>query len=73
MGKPVVATKTKAMAYFEDHTYLAESNDDYIKFIELALTENNDTLKEKRRQFALNHSWENNVEEIGKAYNTVFK
>ena len=68
MGKPVVATKTKAMEYFRDYTYLATDADDYLRMISKALKENNSEYSEKRREFALEHSWENNLKEIWRAY-----
>ncbi|MDO9255327.1 MAG: glycosyltransferase [Bacteroidales bacterium] len=67
MGKPVVATSTKAMEYFQDYTYLGESDEDYLRLIQKALDEDSPELAEKRREFALTHSWENNLKEIWKA------
>jgi glycosyltransferase involved in cell wall biosynthesis len=67
MGKPVLATKTKAMEYFAEHTYLAEDKTGYVELIAKALKENNPELEDKRREYALSHSWENNVKEIWKA------
>lgn len=66
MGKPVLATATKAMEYFKDHTYLGKSKEDYIELAELALNENNEELQNKRREYGTSHSWENNVNEIYK-------
>ena len=40
MGKPVLATKTVAMEYFAEHTYLAETKEEYVTLIKKALTEN---------------------------------
>ena len=70
MGKPTVASSTKAMEYFKDHTYLGETAEDYVQLIEKALKENTQELVEKRRAFGLSHSWENNVNEI---YNCILK
>jgi glycosyltransferase involved in cell wall biosynthesis len=68
MGKPVVATKTKAMEAFGEHTYLAEKNKDYISLIEKALTDTGEDTAKSRRRFAGMHTWENNVKEIYKAF-----
>jgi glycosyltransferase involved in cell wall biosynthesis len=68
MGKPVVATLTKAMEYFREHTYLGETNEDYLRLIQLALDENTPELAAKRRHYALTHSWENNLLEIWNCY-----
>jgi glycosyltransferase involved in cell wall biosynthesis len=64
MGKPVVATNTKAMEYFEQHTYLGNSKEDYVNLIEKAIAEDNLQKQKERVAFALLHSWENNVKEI---------
>ncbi len=61
MGTPMVATKTEAMSVFASFTYLAQNADEYIKFIELAMTENTKELEVGRANFADQHSWENNV------------
>lgn len=70
MGKPTVASATKAMEYFKEHTYLGETSEDYVGLIEKALNENSKELEEKRRAYGLSHSWENNVNEI---YNCILK
>jgi len=66
MGKPVVATRTKTMELFEDHTYLADRPDDYPGLIEKALGEDNEALQQKRIAFARTHTWENSVSELYK-------
>lgn len=70
MGKPTVATKTEAMSVFANHTYLAENADEYIKFIEQALSENTPEKEAEREKLGHSHSWENNVAEI---YNLIEK
>lgn len=67
MGKPTLATWTEAMVYFEDFTYLGKTKEDYVSLIEKALAEDSKQLQEARRKYALSHSWENNVLEIGDA------
>lgn len=66
MGKPVVATRTKAMELFEEYVYLADEPKDYPPLIQQALKENNNTLREKRIAFANTHTWENSVGELCK-------
>lgn len=66
MGKPTVATATKAMEYFKDYTYLAVTHQDYIDLIDKALTGNSSEKEQERRRFASEHTWENNVLEIYK-------
>lgn len=61
MGKPTVATETRAMEIFKDHVYLAQSKEDYIQLIEKALQEDTVAQQEERKSFAASHSWENCV------------
>ncbi|MBM3434968.1 MAG: glycosyltransferase family 1 protein, partial [Bacteroidetes bacterium] len=71
MGKPTIGTWTKAMEYFKDDCYLANSHEDYEVLIEKALREDSPELREKRRRTGNSHSWENSVNEIYKAVETV--
>ena len=71
MGKPTVATKTEAMSVFADYTYLANTKEEYVKCIESALAEDSPQKREKREEFARQHTWENNVMEISKAIDKV--
>jgi len=66
MGKPTAASATKAMEYFSENTYLANTHQEWIKIIEKALTEDSPDLQKSRRECGLSHSWENNVKEIYK-------
>ncbi|WP_417588600.1 glycosyltransferase [Owenweeksia hongkongensis] len=61
MGKPVIATSTKAMSAFAAHCYLANNADEYEKLIEKALSEDSNTKAEERMKFANGHTWENSV------------
>ncbi|WP_316839591.1 glycosyltransferase [Pedobacter gandavensis] len=73
MGKPVVATATKAMETFSDFVYLAESKEDYVSMVALALENDSQELHTSRRGFALEHTWENSVAEIYNAIGLVQK
>ena len=70
MGKPVVATSTKAMEMFNEHVYLGKSKEDYIEIIEKALTEHSTDKSNERIAFAKSHTWENNVKDIYNAIKT---
>jgi len=70
MGKPTVASATKAMEYFRDYTYLGVTPEDYVELIEKALSENTEELERQRKAYGLSHSWENNVKEI---YNCIVR
>jgi len=64
MGKPVVATKTTFMKYFEQDTYLASTKEEYLTLIEQALKENSPEKEFRRTEVARSHSWGNFVEQI---------
>ncbi len=64
MGKPTLATRTKAMEMFKEHVYLGSSKEEYIQLAEKALAENNSEFVKKRIEFAKSHTWENNVQAI---------
>jgi glycosyltransferase involved in cell wall biosynthesis len=67
MGKPVVATQTKAMKLFASHTYLADTPDQYIALTEKALLEDTPEKHAARIAFAKSHTWENCMQELYKA------
>lgn len=73
MGKAVVATKTKTMEFFADFVYLAETGQDYITLIRMALAENNDGFKLKRIDFALTHTWEESVKKMTNKIDKMLK
>lgn len=64
MGKPTVATKTKAMEVFEEWVYLADNKEEYVELIEKALRENTSEKEKEREKVARSHTWEANVEAI---------
>ena len=61
MGKPTLATKTKAMEMFNEHVYLGDTKEDYVLLAKKALSENSSELERKRIEFAKSHTWTNNV------------
>jgi glycosyltransferase involved in cell wall biosynthesis len=61
MGKPTVATKTKAMEVFKDYVYLAENKEEYVTLIEKALKENTPEKEIEREKLARSHTWEANA------------
>ncbi len=68
MGKPIIATKTKAMEMFKDCVYLGTTEEEYIHLIEKSLAENSEKLTKKRIDVAKSHTWTNNV---GAIYNAI--
>lgn len=66
MGKPVVATQTEAMEYFKDHVSLAKNKNNWLTAIEENLQVEIKYFQKLRIEFAKQHTWENNVNEIYK-------
>jgi glycosyltransferase involved in cell wall biosynthesis len=64
MGRATVATRTEAMAYFEEHVSLAEGPEEWVQAIESELASDGPGLQKERRTFASGHTWANNVEEL---------
>ena len=70
MGKPIVATNTKAMQMFKEHVYLGDTKEDYVVLIDKALKENTRDRMERRIAYAKSHTWTNNVSHI---YRSIIK
>ncbi|MBK7966064.1 MAG: glycosyltransferase [Bacteroidetes bacterium] len=64
LGKPVVATHTPFMDYFKEYTYLAKNLEDYEQKIAKAIAENDAEKEIARRNYALTHTWAENVKAI---------
>lgn len=71
-GKPVVATKTKAMEPFSEHVYLASDGAGYKRLIERALLEDSPERQRARIAFAQDHTWPNSVKEMLHAIDKQF-
>jgi teichuronic acid biosynthesis glycosyltransferase TuaH len=66
MGKPVVGTQTMAMNYFKEFVSLANSKQEWVEFIEKEIKGDSESLRKSRTEFACQHTWEKNVNEICK-------
>lgn len=64
MGKPVVATRTKAMEAFEGYCYLSEGSDEFVRMIGVALKDSSEESRNSRIALARSHSWEQNVADM---------
>lgn len=71
LGKPVVVRRTNAMEVFSAFCYLADTEEEFLLEIEKAISEDSNEKAESRKEFALNHTWENSVEEIYDAIQKV--
>jgi teichuronic acid biosynthesis glycosyltransferase TuaH len=76
-GKPVVATATEAMRMFKEYTFLCSNKEEFVERINRILSEKalfSSAEQERRRNFALGHTWENSMGCMGDAYfETVYK
>ncbi|WP_172675941.1 glycosyltransferase [Croceitalea dokdonensis] len=61
MGKPTVATRTKAMAYFGDVVFLAKDKEEYVAMIAKALASDSEEKQQERIAVGHAHSWANCV------------
>ncbi|MGB8194875.1 MAG: glycosyltransferase [Chitinophagaceae bacterium] len=71
MGKPMVATETETMKFFEEHVFLCKSKEEYVQRIRTILQDQalqNEASKQKRRAFALSHSWTESIGRLGDAF-----
>ena len=57
MGKPVIAYKMKELMPYKDMLYMANGKQDFLKLTEMALLENDDSLKLRRMQIAKLNDW----------------
>jgi teichuronic acid biosynthesis glycosyltransferase TuaH len=73
MGKPTVATRTKAMRIFEHQTYLADQPQDYASLIKKAMLENDPAREMDRIHFAHSHTWEQCMSELYKSMGSAAK
>ena len=64
-GKPVVATHfSEDIFSFRDHAFIAETRDQFLRMIDIAIDENNLNKKVARVEAAQANSWERRVEEF---------
>jgi glycosyltransferase involved in cell wall biosynthesis len=73
MGKPLVATATDAMELFAPYTFLCKTKDEYLVKIEEALKPENNSAEicNRRRAFALTHTWANCIAATGRAFHQL--
>ncbi|MDT8325246.1 MAG: glycosyltransferase, partial [Bacteroidota bacterium] len=60
-GLPVVATRTAELTHYAEFCYLAGDSDAYAARIRLALEEDGEPLRARRRRFANENTWEQRV------------
>ncbi len=71
LGKPVVATRTVFMSYFNGFVYLAQGTNEYIEQIDRALSEDTTNRHDARIAYASEHTWTNFVGKIYEQINPI--
>jgi glycosyltransferase involved in cell wall biosynthesis len=61
MGKPVVATATRAMEMFADYVYLASNAEQWVEMLDKALVEHTPERSKAGIAFTKSHTWEASV------------
>ena len=65
-GKPIVSTKTAGTETFSGLIYLAENKEEFLKFLDYAVTEKNSNQQHARISAARKNSWQERFNEIQK-------
>ncbi len=63
-GKPIVSTNLAGINRFKDYLYIADSKEEFVDFIKIALAENKPQLSKMRLEAARNNTWQNRVSGI---------
>ncbi|MEO5683185.1 MAG: glycosyltransferase [Chitinophagaceae bacterium] len=75
MGKPLVATATDGMKMFEPYCFLCHTKEEYAEKINYIINNqeivNNDAIKQRRKEFALSHTWAESIGMLGDAYSSM--
>lgn len=64
LGKPAVATSTKAMELFKDYVWNCIGTEEYKQAIRQALNANDANIIKSRIEFAHTHTWTNTVNKL---------
>ena len=70
-GKPVVSVMLSELEQYRDYLYLAQGAVDFVAKIDLALSENNGKLTERRKDLARQHTWSECYKSITSAYKEI--
>jgi len=75
MEKPLVATATEGMKMFESYCFLCNTKEEYAEKIRYIINNreivNTEAIKQRRKEFALMHTWEESIGMLGDAYYSV--
>lgn len=71
-GKPVVASRMPELIQFQEYLYLAESSEDFVQKVEVALAADSPELQSKRVEFARKHTWRSRYLSLDRAIRGSF-
>jgi len=63
-GKPVVATNLPELDQFSDIIWIANTKEEFVGHIKLALNEKDEEIRQKRIKRAMENSWDQRVFQI---------
>ena len=63
-GKPVVSTNLPVTARFKDYVYIADSKEEFVELIKMALNERDPQLSNRRLELARENTWSKRASEI---------
>lgn len=66
LGKPVVSTNLPDVRRFSDVVWIADSKEQFVRYIRKALDRNNEIIEQKRIEIAKKNSWEKRINQIEK-------
>lgn len=63
-GRPIVSTNLDEVSKFRDYAYIAESKGEFVEFIKIALSENNEEFSKNRQEIAKANTWNQRASQI---------
>ncbi len=70
-GKPMVSVRLPELEQYSEYCYLADDKEDFLNKLEVALSENDIELANKRIQLARNNSWHARFKQIRKEFDVI--
>ena len=64
LANPIVTTRYPEAEQYSQLIYIADDYDDFVNKVKIAVKEDNDLIRERRRQAVVNETWDHKVNEI---------
>ena len=71
LGIPVVSTRLPEIELFHDLVYLSEGADDFVRQLELAVTQDNPELRARRKAAAGYNTWRARCEQLNQRFESL--